>query len=86
MANVEITRSTDGMQIRVGAVGDEQARLLETISGCADGQCACANDEYQKVASMDLRSDDLGITIAVRVKPGEAIDPACVTECLGSAD
>ena len=86
MANPRITTTPEGLQLRVDAVGDARAELLDLLSSCADGACACASDEYQKVESMQVEPDELGITVSVRTKPGEAIDPSCVTECLGSVE
>ena len=86
MTEPRIATSTDGLQFRVDAVGERRAALLNLLGACSDGDCACASDEYRKVESMQLDTDAFGVTVSVRTKPGERIDPSCVTECLGQLD
>ncbi len=59
-----------------------RAEILETLQGCAQGECACSSDEYQKVESMQISESPDSITLNVQVKPGEVIDPSCISECL----
>ena len=59
-----------------------QAEILDTLQGCAQGECACSSDEYQKVESMQIAESPHSITLNVQVKPGEVIDPSCISECL----
>lgn len=56
--------------------------VLETIQGCADGSCACSTDEYQKVESMQILPGPNSIQLDIVVKPGEIIDPNCISDCL----
>lgn len=56
--------------------------VLETIQGCADGSCACSTDEYQKVETMQILSGPNSLQLNIEVKPGEVINPNCITECL----
>lgn len=85
MDNLKITPAPDGVKIQLIGVGPEKAALLKTFNDCAAGSCGCSSDEYEKVASMAVESDDEGITVNVRTKDGETIDPSCITECLDEA-
>lgn len=85
MTTYNITPAADGVQIQLIGVGADKASLLETFAGCADGSCECSTDEYEKVASMDVQSDGDAITIDVKVKPGETIDPNCISDCMDYA-
>ncbi|CAN2181323.1 hypothetical protein MCEMRE203_00295 [Candidatus Nanopelagicaceae bacterium] len=62
-------------------VTDKNA-VLETIQGCADGNCACSTDEYQKVEAMQILPGPDSIQLNIQVKAGEVIDPSCISECL----
>ena len=63
-----------------------QSEVLETIQGCADGQCACSTDEYQKVQSLEIQSSPNSIQLNIEVKAGEVIDPNCISECLSPVE
>jgi hypothetical protein len=67
--------------VNIDELTDKQA-VLDTIQGCADGNCACSPDEYQKVSTMDIVPGVNSIQLNIEVKPGETIDPACISECL----
>lgn len=62
-------------------VQDKDA-IIETIGGCADGNCACSTDEYQKVETLQIVPGPNSIQLNIEVKPGEVIDPNCISECL----
>lgn len=59
----------------------DKAAVLSTIEGCASGECACSTDEYQKVQTMNIIPGENSIQLDIEVKPGEVIDPNCITEC-----
>lgn len=85
MTNVSITPGADGVRIQLIGVGAGKATLLETFASCAEGTCECSTDEYEKVQSMEVQSDGDAITIEVRTKPGETIDPTCISDCMDYA-
>ena len=80
---MEIKPAQTGTKLVVAIedVSDKSA-ILNTIQGCADGQCACSTDEYQKVESMDIITGPNSIQLNIEVKPGEVIDPNCISDCL----
>ena len=67
--------------VNIDELADKQA-VSDTIQGCANGNCACSTDEYQKVSTMDIVPGVNSIQLNIEVKPGETIDPACISECL----
>lgn len=67
--------------VDINELADKQA-VLDTIQGCADGNCACSTDEYQKVSTMNIIPGANSIQLNIEVKSGEVIDPACISECL----
>ena len=60
----------------------DKKAVLDTIQGCADGNCACSTDEYQKVETMQILPGVDSIQLNIEVKAGEIIDPNCISECL----
>ena len=60
----------------------DKASIISTIESCTDGNCACSTDEYQKVASMQISPGVDSIQLNIEVKPGEVIDPTCISDCL----
>jgi hypothetical protein len=69
------------LTVNLDDVKDQDA-IIETIAGCADGSCACSTDEYQKVETMQIVPGPNSIQLNIEVKPGEVIDPNCISECL----
>ena len=69
------------LTVNLDDVKDKDA-IIETIAGCADGNCACSTDEYQKVETMQIVPGPNSIQLNIEVKPGEVIDPNCISECL----
>ena len=71
------------LTVQIDDVTDQNA-ILETIQGCADGNCACSTDEYQKVESIQIHPGANSIQLNIEVKAGEIIDPNCISECLAT--
>ena len=80
---MEITSEQSGtsLTVKIENVLDKDG-ILETIQGCADGSCACSTDEYQKVETIQILPGPDSIQLNIKVKPGEVIDPNCISECL----
>ena len=60
----------------------DKAKIMDTLAACADGQCACSTDEYQKVQTLQISDKGSSIQLDIEVKDGEVIDPNCISECL----
>jgi hypothetical protein len=60
----------------------DKSSIISTIESCANGQCACSTDEYAKVTSIEIAPGINSIQLNIEVKPGEIIDPGCISECL----
>ncbi len=80
------------MKIESNQVDTELVVLLEdvtdsmavkdAIAECADGRCACSTEEYEKVQSLQITQIGSTIQLNIEVKPGEVIDPNCISDCL----
>ena len=78
---IKSNQSGTSLIVNLENVSDKNA-VLETIQGCADGNCACSTDEYQKVETMQILPGPDSIKLNIEVKAGEVIDPNCISECL----
>lgn len=79
--DIKSTQTGSSLIVNLENVADQKA-VLETIQGCADGNCACSTDEYQKVETMQILPGPDSIQLNIEVKAGEVIDPNCISECL----
>jgi len=79
--DINSTQTGSSLIVNLENVSDKDA-VLETIQGCADGNCACSIDEYQKVETMQIIPGPDSIQLNIEVKAGEVIDPNCISECL----
>ncbi len=79
--DIKATQSGSSLVVKIENVTDKNA-VLKKIQGCADGNCACSTDEYQKVETMQILPGANSIQLNIDVKAGEIIDPNCVSECL----
>lgn len=82
MTKFDVAPDAQGFQIKLLGVGENQSQILESFGACATGDCACSTDEYKKVDSMDIATAGDTITVTVKTKEGETVDPSCVTDCL----
>jgi hypothetical protein len=78
---IKSKQSGTSLIVNLENVIDKNA-ILESIQGCADGNCACSTDEYQKVETMQILPGPDSIQLNIQVKAGETIDPSCISECL----
>ena len=79
--DIKSKQTGSSLIVNLENVSDKDA-ILETIQGCADGNCACSTDEYQKVETMQIIPGPDSIQLNIEVKAGEVIDPNCISECL----
>ena len=79
--DIKSSQSGSSLVVNIEDLADKNV-ILETIQGCADGNCACSTDEYQKVESMQILPGINSIQLNIEVKAGETIDPNCISECL----
>jgi hypothetical protein len=53
---------------------EKQRELVEEFAKCAAGTCSCPTPQYEKVQSIDVSAQATGVTVNLKVKPGEAIE------------
>jgi hypothetical protein len=77
---IETTR--EGLRITASPGPEKQQALVEELAKCAAGTCSCPTPQYSKVQSIDVSAQATGVTVDLKVKPGEDIDVADIETCL----
>lgn len=80
--NYSINQDASGIRIDAAVAPASQHKLLDEFAKCAAGTCSCPTPQYEKVQSMDVKAHADGVTVELRVKPGEALDVADIEKCL----
>lgn len=82
MPRYEIHEEGTAVSIKLTNVEGKQERLLEAFGECQTGQCSCPTDQYEKVAGMQLHSDEQQVTIQLEPVTGERFDTDAIGACL----
>ncbi len=77
-----IEQTAEGLRITAAAPPEKQRALLDELAKCAAGTCSCPTPQYEKLQSIDIGAQDAGVTVNLKVKPGEAIDTEDIERCL----
>ncbi len=68
--------------IRIIGVDDRKDPLLQAFGQCRDGTCDCPTGEFDKLARIEVISDEEGIVIRLRPKPGESLTDSEIDACV----
>ena len=82
MTAYTLERDDPVMVIRVIGVDDRRDPLLEAFGACAAGACECPTEEFDKLASVQVVSDEDGVTIRLEAKPGETLSDSEIDACV----
>lgn len=77
-----IEQTADGLRISAEAPQDKRQRLLDQLAKCAAGTCSCPTPQYEKLSAIDVKADPSGVTVDLKVKPGEQVDTTDIEKCL----
>lgn len=77
-----IEPTEDGLRITAAVPKDQQQAMLAAFEKCAAGTCSCPTPQYEKMASINVTAGDEGVTVDLKVKPGEQVDMADIQKCL----
>lgn len=78
----KVDTTATGLKVSATVPAEQQAKLLEELGKCAAGTCACPSTQYEKLASIDIQQTSDGVSVDLKAKAGENIDPADVAHCL----
>ena len=77
----KVEQTNYGMRISVVAGSERQKALLEEFAKCAAGTCTCPT-QYAKVECMEVATQESGVIVNLKIKPGQSIDVADIERCL----
>lgn len=78
----KVNNNDDAVDINVSDAGDKKEELINAIRECANGECSCPSQEYDKVESILVDDTGADIQISIKSKDGETIDKKEVEKCL----
>lgn len=78
----KVEQTNYGMRISVVAGSERQKALLEEFAKCAAGTCTCPTPQYAKVECMEVATQESGVIVNLKIKPGQSIDVADIERCL----
>lgn len=82
MPEYRIRDDAKAVSIELTEVAGKQEQLLQAFGECQAGQCSCPTDQYEKVAEMQVDSNEQAITIQLRPVEGERFDTDEIAACL----
>lgn len=71
-----VEQTSEGLRINASVSQEHQTELLEEFAKCGAGTCSCASPQYEKLESIKFGAQPDGVTVDLKVKPGEVIDAA----------
>ena len=77
-----LEREGPEMVIRIIGVDDRKDPLLQAFGECRDGACDCPTEEFDKLATVEVISDEEGIVIRLRPMPGESLTDSEIDACV----
>jgi hypothetical protein len=78
----EVSKSENGLDIKIIDVEGKEGQLLEAFDDCREGRCSCPTDEYRKLESLQVQHGDGKIELRLTAKSGEQLDEAEINRCL----
>ena len=82
MPQYRIRENDTTVSIELVGVEGKKDELLQAFNECQTGQCSCPTDQYDKVAEMQLDSNEQQITIQLQPLAGERLDTGEIAACL----
>ena len=76
-------KSTENeVEIEVTETRGKQQKLLQAFQECQEGRCTCPTQEYSKLDSLEIASDEDTITLKLKSKPDVKFDESEIDKCL----
>ena len=70
------------VNIEVTETKGKQKKLLQAFQECQEGRCTCPTQEYSKLDSLEIVSDEDTIKLKLKSKPGVKFDESEIGKCL----
>ena len=70
------------VSIEVTETKGKQEKLLQAFQECQEGRCTCPTQEYSKLDSLKIESDEDTIKLKLKSKPDVKFDESEIGKCL----
>lgn len=78
----KVESNESGINIEVSESKGKQEKLLEIFQECQEGRCSCPTQEYSKLDSLEIESNEDSIHMKLKSKPDECFDDNEISKCL----
>ena len=78
----KIETGENGVDIEVTETEGRQKKLLDAFQECQEGRCTCPTQEYSKLESLKIETDEDTIRLKLKSKPDEKFDQSEIGKCL----
>ena len=78
----KVESTEQSVNIEITETKGKQSQLLEAFQECQEGRCTCPTQEYSKLDSLKIESDEDTIKLKLKSKPGVMFDESEIGKCL----
>ena len=78
----KVESAENEVNIEVTETKENQDKLLQAFQECQEGRCTCPTQEYSKLDSLVIESDEDTIKLKLKSKPDVKFDESEIGKCL----
>ena len=78
----KVESAENEVNIEVTETKGNQDKLLQAFQECQEGRCTCPTQEYSKLDSLVIESDEDTIKLKLKSKPDVKFDESEIGKCL----
>ena len=78
----KVESTENEVNIEVTETKGKQQKLLQAFQECQEGRCTCPTQEYSKLDSLEIASDQDTIKLKLKSKPDVNFDESEIGKCL----
>jgi len=78
----KIESTENEVNVEVTETKGRQKKLLQAFQECQEGRCTCPTQEYSKLDSLEITSDEDTIKLKLKSKSDVKIDESEIGKCL----
>ncbi len=78
----KVESNESGINIEISESKGKKEELLEVFRKCQEGRCSCPTQEYSKLDSLEIESNEDSIHLKLKSKSNEHLDDKEITKCL----
>ncbi len=78
----KVESTENEVNIEVSETKGKQEKLLQAFQECQEGRCTCPTQEYTKLDSLEIESDENTIKLKLKSKPDVKFDESEIGKCL----